>query len=186
MACAKDIAQQNGLKLGKFLLDFKTYCEDAKIRLVGHSLGAQVILSALDKLHNDPQLALWNDIDRNYKIASVDLLGAAVNPEELSVTQGFGISIQEEVNQFYNKYSTQDTVLEDYYPGFEGGHIALGEEGAQGMAVGLGNIYHEQEVSNQIPLDRNGDGIFTIPPDKANHMGYAGIVNRNESGLTRE
>ena len=47
------------------------------------------------------------------------------------------------------------------------------------MAVGLGNIYHEQEVSNQIPLDRNGDGIFTIPPDKANHMGYAGIVNLN-------
>ena len=55
---AKDIAQQNGLKLGKFLLDFKTNCEDAKIRLVGHSLGAQVILSALDRLHNDPQLAL--------------------------------------------------------------------------------------------------------------------------------
>ena len=80
VACAKDIAQQNGLKLGKFLLDFKTYCEDAKIRLVGHSLGAQVILSALDRLHNDPQLALWNDIDRNYKIASVDLLGATVNP----------------------------------------------------------------------------------------------------------
>jgi hypothetical protein len=26
-------------------------------------------------------------------------------------------------------------------------------------------------------LDVNGDGIFIVPPDKANHMGYAGIID---------
>ncbi|HEX5891611.1 MAG TPA: hypothetical protein VFY41_02000, partial [Nitrososphaeraceae archaeon] len=46
--------------------------------------------------------------------------------------------------------------------------------------AGLGNTYHEQEVSSQIPDDRNGDSSrFTIPPDKANHMEYAGILDSN-------
>jgi pimeloyl-ACP methyl ester carboxylesterase len=181
---AKDIAQQNGLKLAKFILDYKAGCENAEIRLVGHSLGARVIINALYELHTNRDLVTendisWNDPNKNYKIASVHLLGAAINPEEVSIAQGFGIPISVEVNQFYNKYSTEDTVLEEYYRDFEGGNIALGEEGAQGMAAGLRNIYHEQEVSSEIPLDRNGDSRFTIPPDKGNHMGYAGIVDRN-------
>jgi hypothetical protein len=152
--------------------------------LVGHSLGARVILNALYELHTNRDLVTengvsWNDPNKNYKITSVHLLGAAVNPEEVSIAQGFGIPIREEVEQFHNKYSTEDTVLETAYRDEERPHIALGEEGAHGMAAGLENIYHEQEVSSQIPLDRNGDGRFTIPPDKANHMRYADIINRN-------
>jgi pimeloyl-ACP methyl ester carboxylesterase len=174
----KDIAQQNGLKLGKLILDLKTYCENANVRLVGHSLGALVILNAIDSLHNHRELALWNDINRNYRVASVHLLGAAVNPEAVSVRQGFGVPIREEVGQFYNKFSQVDNVLETAYQGTER-RVALGEGGAGNMAAGLGNIYHEQEVSREIPIDVNGDRRFTIPPDKANHMGYIGVVNSN-------
>lgn len=175
----KDIAQQNGLKLGKFILDLKTYCEEAKIRLVGHSLGALVILNALDSLHNDEELALWNDIDKSYQVASVHLLGAAVDPEDVSLTLGFGVPIREEVERFYNKYSEIDNLLETAYQEREG-RVALGEEGAGNMAAGLNNKYREQEVSNEIGLlDINRDQRFTVPPDKANHMGYFGIVDSN-------
>jgi pimeloyl-ACP methyl ester carboxylesterase len=181
----KEIAQQNGLKLAKFVLDLKNSCANAKIHLVGHSLGASVILNALDRLHNDQRLAAWNANDRNYKVDSVHLLGAAVNPETISTTQGFGNSIINEVNEFHNKYSTQDDILESDYRDIEGG-IALGEEGARGWQSGLQNIYHEQEVSNEISRDIDGDGRNDKDNLGDNHMGYAGVVNQNNGQLTSD
>jgi pimeloyl-ACP methyl ester carboxylesterase len=180
----KDIATQNGLKLGKFVLDFKTVCSQTNIRLIGHSMGARVILNALDDLNNDSELTLWNAPDRNYRVTSVHLLGAAVNPEEVSITRGFGIPIIEEVNQFNNKFSLQDDVLEIAYRTAESPHIALGEEGAQDMASELGNKYYEEEVSYKISRDSNGDSIYDKPHLGDDHMGYAGVVNKNNGLLT--
>lgn len=180
----KDIATQNGLKLGKFVLDFKTECEHTKVRLLGHSLGARVILNALGGLFNEPELALWNAADRNYKVESVHLLGAAVNPKDISITRGFGIPIREEVNQFHNKFSLQDDVLEQNYRNAESPNIALGEEGAQNMASGLGNKYHELDVSREISRDSDGDGRNNYLHLGDDHMGYAGVVNRNNGELT--
>lgn len=182
---AKKIADKNGLKLAKFILDFKSRCENAEIRLVGHSLGARVILNALDRLHNDPRLAPWNAVERNYRVASVHLLGAAVNPEAVSMTQGFGIPIRDEVDQFHNKFSLQDDVLETAYRTTEG-RIALGEGGAQGMASGLRDIYHQQEVSSQISRDIDGDRINDYANLGDDHMGYAGVVNKNSGQVTSD
>lgn len=184
----KSIAEQNGLKLGKFILDYKEYCEQAKIRLVGHSLGASVILNALERLHNDPELSLWNAPDRNYKVESVHLLGAAVNPEDVSIRNGFGIYIRGEVNQneFHNKFSPQDDTLETAYRDTEG-HIALGENGAGNILTGLSSYYQEENVSNAISRDVNGNGIIDRndkPNLGDNHMGYAGVVNSNNGQLT--
>jgi len=157
----KIIAEQNGLKLGKFILDYKEYCEQAKIRLVGHSLGASVILNTLERLHNDPELLLWNALDRNYKVESVHLLGAAVNPKDASIRNGFGIYIRDEVNQneFHNKFSPQDDTLETAYRNTER-HIALGENGAGNILTGLSSYYQEENVSNEISRDVNGNGII--------------------------
>ena len=44
------IAKKNGRNLGKFIEDFKTTSPRTKIRLIGHSLGSQVILSTLQYL----------------------------------------------------------------------------------------------------------------------------------------
>ena len=50
---AKSIAKQNGPKLAKFLLDFKTKCPNCKIRIIAHSLGAKIVESALISLNNN-------------------------------------------------------------------------------------------------------------------------------------
>ena len=60
---AKLIAKENGPKLAKFLLDLKNYCiehhnNNIELRLVGHSLGSRVILSALDILDNNNEWKL--------------------------------------------------------------------------------------------------------------------------------
>ena len=181
----KEIAQKNGLKLAKFILDLKRFCSDADIHLVGHSLGASVILNAIDRLHNDPRLSLWNANDRNYKVDSVHLLGAAVNPSAISLTQGFGNAIRNEVDEFHNKYSIQDDVLEEDYRTTER-HIALGEEGVRGWASGLQGIYHQQEISIELSPDVDGDGINDKENLGDDHMGYAGVVNQNTGRVTSD
>ena len=44
------IAGKNGINLAKFVTDFKQKSPETKIRLMGHSLGAHVILSMIDNL----------------------------------------------------------------------------------------------------------------------------------------
>ena len=44
------IAGKNGRNLAKFVIDFKQKSPETKIRLMGHSLGAHVILSMIDNL----------------------------------------------------------------------------------------------------------------------------------------
>lgn len=172
--------------LAKFIIDLKRFCADADIHLVGHSLGASVILNSLDRLHNDPRLQLWNAEERDYRVDSVHLLGAAVNPEAISITQGFGNSIRNEVDQFHNKYSIQDDTLERAYRNTEG-RIALGEEGAQvWSSSGLQGIYYQQEVSIELSRDVDGDGINDKENFGDDHMGYAGVVNQNTGRVTSD
>jgi len=47
------IAKQNGDNLSKFITDFKKKSPKTKIRLIGHSLGTEVIMSAVKKLSNN-------------------------------------------------------------------------------------------------------------------------------------
>ncbi len=46
------IAKKNGRNLAKFILDFKKQNSTTKIRLMGHSLGSEVILSTLQILYS--------------------------------------------------------------------------------------------------------------------------------------
>jgi pimeloyl-ACP methyl ester carboxylesterase len=175
---AKDIAEGNGPKLAQFILDFKTECEHANIRLVAHSLGARVILNALESLHEDSQLQSWNS--RNYKIASIHLLGAAINPKDVSMAtlNGFGIFIRNELNSFYNEFSPEDNVLQEAYHDLAEGHYALGQIGAAGITPKPSN-YDENDVSGQISQDTDGDGNNDTTNLGDNHMGYMGVVNYN-------
>jgi hypothetical protein len=125
----------------------------------------------LDPLWRNATTA-WNE--GNFKIASVHLLGAAVDNEEVSMSprdisddktnwgtpkSDYGEAIQEEVVDFYNLYSPKDNALEPYpapyfgiYPSFEGDQ-ALGQSGKQTKltAITLPENYNETNVESQLP-----------------------------------
>jgi esterase/lipase superfamily enzyme len=76
--------------LAKFIIDFKNNCPNSDIRIMAHSLGSRVVLSALDYLFNHQ-----NEFNINNQtskiIKSVHLMGAAVDNEEISVNSIGGV-----------------------------------------------------------------------------------------------
>ena len=204
---AKQIANANGAFLAFFISDFKLACPDSEVRLVAHSLGARVVLSALGILNN---AELWNE--RNFKVASVHLLGAAVDNEKVSKddqdsTDGivYGQAIEAQVDNFYNLFNPRDNLLEPrlvppvYYPFFEG-NLALGGNGREPGIFEPAN-YRDINVQYEIPenpdidrTDADGDSLCDlpwvyIPPNWActialigdNHKGYIGFRDRGNT-----
>ena len=118
---AKKIANENGPILAKFIVDFKNKCPNGKVRIIAHSLGSRVTLSAIQGLYNNN-----NAINNNTSkiITSVHLLGAAINHEQISKNQNdckldkpslpcSGVAIESEVGHFYNLYNPEDNMLAD-------------------------------------------------------------------------
>ena len=70
---ARSTATENGPKLANLISNIKNECPGTDIRLLAHSLGARVVLSNLESLHENKT---WNN--NNFTIKSVDLLGAAL------------------------------------------------------------------------------------------------------------
>ena len=204
---AKLIAKDNGPKLAQFILDYMNTCEqhnqDTKIRLISHSMGARVILSALESLDSNQQ---WNR--NNFKIASVHLLGAAVDDEEVSknilyivknptslfelpewfdpygVKSAYGKAIEDVVLRFYNLYDPQDKALGDpkLYQFYDQDR-PLGLDGAQrGIAVPSKYIQINVQDKTAPLCDANGDARPDFPFDSGsevgigdNHAGYIGF-----------
>jgi len=97
------IAKKNGKNLSKFIKDIKSKNPSIKIRLMGHSLGAQVILSTIQTLAKSP---------KNYGIVeSVHLFGASIPANSMSL-KVHGNEFQKIVNKkIVNYYSPYDNVL---------------------------------------------------------------------------
>jgi hypothetical protein len=170
---AKAYADLSGGRLAEFIRDSKIACEETQLRIIGHSLGAQVILNALDYLRND---SIWNN--RGYTISSVHLLGAAVDDEEISASSSFGNAIQNEVDEFHNKFNPQDDMLEGDYRNVEQ-DTALGENGAD-RNVSWPSTYEQEDVSDEVSRDSDGDGVEDDEVNCGdNHNGYVGVVNAN-------
>ncbi len=115
---AKNIANENGPLLAQFIDNFKQECGEDNLRIIAHSLGARVVLSAIQSLYvND------NDTSPDSRsITSVHLLGPAVNDEQVSLAedecaintpplQCSGDAIYSQVEHFYNLYNPQDNLL---------------------------------------------------------------------------
>ena len=97
------IAKKNGRNLARFILDAKKKNPPVKIRLMGHSLGAQVILSTIEILSK-------NSKNRNI-IESIHLFGGSI-PSNSFHPKKFGRSFQMIVNKkIINFYSPYDEVL---------------------------------------------------------------------------
>lgn len=136
---ANYIANLNGPKLAQFVKDFNAACTDTKIRLVGHSLGNRVVLTTIQKLHNDN----WPG-----EVTSVHLLGAAVKWDVIGKNKAFGVAIEDKVGEFHNKFNKNDRIL---YWGLWGKYSP--PLGVWGVEQGLVNIpinYFEQDVTKMI------------------------------------
>jgi esterase/lipase superfamily enzyme len=97
------IAKQNGNNLSKFIIDFKKKNSNSKIRLIGHSLGTEVILSAIRKLGTKPK--------NKDMIESVYFFGSSI-PSNLMSAKKDGKFIQKVVKRnVKNYYSPNDEVL---------------------------------------------------------------------------
>jgi hypothetical protein len=124
LAVGQIIAKKNGRNLGKFIEDFKTTSPKTKIRLMGHSLGSQVILSALEYLSKKKQ---------NYDIVeSVYFFGASIT-EDVPSSKKYGKIFQNTINKkIINHYAPTDDVLkwaerEKYVKGPLGLNGAIGK-----------------------------------------------------------
>ncbi len=196
---AKKIAQDNGPKLAHFIFDYKSTCQHTDVRIIAHSLGAKLVLNALEDLTGNQG---WNNSSRNFKVESVHLMGAAVDDEQVSTDpsdpddlgeKAYGQSIESQVIRFYNLFDTQDNALEELYPYYEGGETALGLNGAE-QGISLPRNYQDIEVTKEISLlnDANGDNKCDLPNPLIlnyctivaigdNHLGYVGFVGSTNS-----
>ena len=120
------IAKKNGKNLAKFIEDFKTTSPKTKIRLMGHSLGSQVILSTLEYLAKKKNtVGIVN---------SVYFFGASIT-EDVPSSKKYGKIFQTIVDQkIINHYAPTDEVLawantEKYVNG------PLGLNGSKGKPV---------------------------------------------------
>ena len=120
----QNIAQKNGKNLAHFIIDFKKKSPITKIRLIGHSLGSQVILSTIQ------YLAKKNNT--NGIVESVYFFAASIPSNSV---KKYGKELQRIVNKkIVNYYSPTDDVLKygnDQYPIFR----PLGLFGSSGKPI---------------------------------------------------
>jgi len=103
LAVGQIIAKKNGRNLGKFIEDFKNTNPKTKIRLMGHSLGTQVILSTVEYLAKKKK--------NTGIIQSVHFFGASIT-EDVPSSKKYGKILQNIINKkIINHYAPTDNVL---------------------------------------------------------------------------
>ena len=131
------IAKKNGKNLSKFIKDLKSKNSSIKIRLMGHSLGAQVILSTIQYLAKNPK--------NKGIVESVHIFGASIPANSLS-PHIHGDKFQKIVNKkIINYYSPYDDVLKTAYDE-KWVESPIGYKGALG---GVCLKYHQKRVHPQ-------------------------------------
>jgi triacylglycerol esterase/lipase EstA (alpha/beta hydrolase family) len=97
------IAKENGLNLSKFIIDFKKINPHTKIRLIGHSLGTEVILYTIKKLGSGSK--------NKGIVESVYFFGSSISSDIIN-TKKYGRILQKIVRKkIKNYYSPVDEVL---------------------------------------------------------------------------
>ena len=142
-ADAKDIAERNGKKLANFT-QWYTNEYGVDVRWIGHSLGARVIVFALESLDDDYGM--------ENVVKSVSLLGGAVEEDDVSTDAGwfdseYGDHIEVAAEQCDNFYADDDEVLEYIYETREF-EDAVGEKGCDGPQP---SNYTDVDVNDIVP-----------------------------------
>lgn len=119
---ATEIAEQNGLKLANFLAGYAEENPDTTLRVTSHSLGARVVLRAVEVLNANG----LTDV-----VHSLTLLGGAADNDAVSTDGRYGADVAAATGATDNFYKTDDAVLEWAY-GTAEVDSAVGEEGCEG------------------------------------------------------
>ncbi len=136
---AQEIAQENGPKLAAFVYYWtQEWYPDVPIRIEAHSLGAQVVGSAVRTLRN------WG---LSNVLQDVVLLGGAADNDECAVEGDYGPGFEYAAEQVVNCYKTDDGVLEWAYSLGELDR-AVGETGVEGTTP---SNMTELDVTNVVP-----------------------------------
>ncbi len=129
------IAKKNGRNLAAFIEDFKSVSPKTRIRLMGHSLGSQVILSTVERLSKKSQ--------NTGIIESAHFFGASISSDVPS-SKKYGKILQRIIRgKIVNHYSPTDEVL---FWGDKANYVSgpLGLYGATGKTI---SKYHQKKVS---------------------------------------
>lgn len=134
LATGQKIARKNGRNLSLFLQDFKAKSPQTKIRLIGHSLGTQVILSTVEYLSKNSK--------NKGIIESVYFFGASIT-EDIPSSKKYGKLLDKIISKkIINYFSPHDEVLfEANTQKFVKGPLGL--NGATGKPI---SKYHQKLV----------------------------------------
>jgi esterase/lipase superfamily enzyme len=100
MSVGRMMAVKNGRNLARFILDFKKKSPSTKIRLIGHSLGSEVIMHAVANLRHKTRI-----------IEAVYFFGSSV-PSDLVISPKFKTSLRTVIRKkILNYYNPNDEVL---------------------------------------------------------------------------
>ena len=129
---AQKIADMNGCHLGEFIKDFKQANPNVTLRVMGHSLGSQVIFKSLRYLMNmvdSVGISL-----KEVRVKSVHLFGASI-PANAPTREEYGKILMNMVSdEIVNYYAPTDEVLGDAHDS-EYVRAPLGLCGVSGVAV---------------------------------------------------
>lgn len=134
LSAGQIIAKKNGRNLAMFIEDFKSSSPETKIRLMGHSLGSQVILSAVEYLAKKSR--------NNEIIESIHFFGASIT-NDIPSSKKYGKLLDKIIKgKIVNYFSPTDEVLnwannEKFVRG------PLGLNGAVGKTI---SKYHQKSV----------------------------------------
>jgi len=134
LSAGQVIAKKNGRNLAMFVEDFKSKSPKTKIRLLGHSLGSQVILSTVENLAKKNHAGI---------IESVHFFGASITSDMPSSKKHGSLLDRIIKGKILNYFSPTDEVLnwannEKFVNG------PLGLDGATGKTI---SKYHQKQVS---------------------------------------
>ncbi len=145
-----EIAEANGLKLAQFVYDYRNENPDTRIRLVCHSLGARVLLRAIEVL---------DDSDVTDYVDSISLLGGAADNDAVSTGGRYGPHVANAVGQADNFWKDEDDVLNWAYTTAEW-DSAVGEEGCEGTQPGNYQDHNVDYVPDHFSYDQPGEGCI--------------------------
>jgi len=121
---ATEIAERNGKKLGAFVADYRDENPDTTVRLCCHSLGARVVLEALEYLSTELG---------ETAVATTTLLGGAADNDAPALDGTYGEAIETATGRLDNFWMTDDAVLDWAYSTAEWG-TAIGASELDGDA----------------------------------------------------
>ena len=119
------IANKNGRNLAKFVIDFKQKSPETKIRLMGHSLGAHVILSTIKNLAKNTR--------NKGIIEAVYLFGGSIPSDALSAKNASYVQkiVSKKIRNYYSPHDEVLRVVDDW----NWVNTPIGYKGAHGKTI---------------------------------------------------